>query len=96
MFLTALAAVVGNVEYLSTKLLESHNLDDKGQFLARKPCSTPDQLNFYCKKLDACPMVTRWLTTGYEILFNLVPNKFLFAKNNKSCMSILSFAREEL
>ena len=41
-------------------------------------------------------MVTRSLTTGYEIQFTQVPTKMLFAKNDKSCFDNLAFAREEL
>ena len=41
-------------------------------------------------------MVTRWLTTGYEIPFFKVPRKPLCARNNKSCVHNLDFAREEL
>ena len=41
-------------------------------------------------------MVTRWLTTGYEIPFTQLPPKFLGAKNNKSYINNLDFTREEL
>lgn len=50
----------------------------------------------YSKTLDAGPMVTHWLTSGYEIPFTQLPPKFLSAKNNKSCTDNLVFAREEL
>ena len=72
------------------------NLDDLGGFRAGRLCGTPEQLEFYTKILDAGPMVTRWLTTGYEIPFSKVPQKPLSAKNNKSCINNLDFAREEL
>ena len=41
-------------------------------------------------------MVTRWLTTGYEIPFTQAPTKLLSAKNNKSCYNNIQFTREEL
>ena len=95
-FQAELEAVGGNINSLATKLLNSHNLADSGKFKAGQLCSTPEQLEFYTKKLDAGPMVTRWLTTGYEIPFTQVPTKFLSAQNNKSCLDNLQFAREEL
>ena len=76
-------------------MLNSHNLDDKGQFKAVQLCSTPEQLIFYTKKLDSGPMVTRWLTTGYDIPFTKVPTKFLSTKNNQSYINNLAFARED-
>ena len=66
------------------------------QFKARQLCSTPEQLYFYTKKLDAGLMVTRWLTTGYDIPFTKVPTKPLFARYNQYCIKNLDFAREEL
>ena len=69
---------------------------DSVMFKARKLCSTPEQVEFCTNKLDEGPMVTRWLTTVYEIPFTQVPTKFLSAKNNKSCLDNLQFAREEL
>merc|ERR1711867_36193 len=71
-------------------------MQDLGSFKAGKLCSTAEQLEFYSKTLDAGPMVTRWLTTGYEIPFTQPPPKFISAKNNKSCINNLDFAREEL
>ena len=78
------------------KLLNSFNLDDSGKFKAGQLCVKPEQLEFYSKTLDAGPMVTQWLSTGYEIPFTQVPTKMLSAKNNKSCFNNLAFAREEL
>ena len=72
------------------------NLDDTGGFRAGRLCGTPEQQEFYIKILDAGPMVTRWVTSGYEIPFSKVPKKPLSAKNNKSCFNNLDFAREEL
>ena len=91
-----MVAVGGNIHSLATKLLNSFNLDDSGKFKAGQLCAKPEQLEFYSKTLDAGPMVTRWLTTVYEILFTQVPTKFLSAKNNKSCYDNIQFAREEL
>ena len=68
-FQAELEAVGGNLQSLALKLLNSHNLDDKSQFKAGQLCSTPEQLDFYTKKLDAGPMFTRWLTIGYETPF---------------------------
>ena len=87
-FQAELEAVGGNLQSLVLKLLNSHNLDDKSQFKAGQLCSTPEQLDFYTKKLDAGPMVTCWLTTGYEIPFTQVPTKPLFARNNQSGTNI--------
>ena len=95
-FQEELKSVGGSVHSLAEKLLNSFNLDDSGSFKAGKLCSTAEQLEFYSKTLDAGPMVTRWLTSGYEILFTQLPPKFLGAKNNKSCINNLDFAREEL
>ena len=41
-------------------------------------------------------MVIRWLTTGYEIPFTKVPIKSLSARNNRSYINNLDFAREEV
>ena len=95
-FQEELKAVGDNPHYLAERLLNSFNLDDSGGFRAGLLCGTPEQLEFYTKILDAGPMVTRWLTTGYEIPFSKVPQKPLSAKNNKSCINNLDFAREEL
>ena len=65
-------------------------------FKAGQLHATPEKLEFYSKTLDACPMVTRWLSSGYEIPFTQVPTKSLSAKNNKFCYDNLQFAREEL
>ena len=91
-FQAELKSMGGDVHSLATKLLNSFNLDDSGKFKAGQLCATPEQLEFYSKTLDAGPMVTRWLTTGYEIPFAKVPTKSLFAKNNKSCLNNLQFA----
>ena len=95
-FQEELKSVGGSVHSLAEKLLNSFNLDDTGRFKAGQLCSTPEQLDFYSKVLDAGPMVIRWLTTGYEIPFTKVPTKFLSAKNNRSCLDNLDFTREEL
>ena len=91
-----LKSVGGSVHVLAEKLLNTFNLDDSGSFKAGGLCSTAEQLQFYSKTLDAGPMVTRWLTSGYEIPFTQLPSKPLSAKNNKSCNDNLTFAREEL
>ena len=91
-----LKSVGGSVHVLAEKLLNTFNLDDLGSFRAGRLCSTAEQLEFYSKTLDAGPMVTRWLSSGYEIPFTQLPSKFLGAKNNKSCINNLAFAREEL
>ena len=95
-FLEELNIVGGNPHYLAERLLSAFNLDDSGGFRAGQLCSTPEQLDFYMKHLDAGPMVIRWLTTGYEIPFSKVPKKPLRARNNKSCINNIDFAREEL
>ena len=95
-FQAELEAVGGSVHMLAQWLLNSFNLDDKDSFKAGQLCSTSKQLEFYSKTLDAGPMVTRWLTTGYEIPFTRLPKKRLSAKNNRSCINNLDFAREEL
>ena len=91
-----LKSVGGSVHVLAEKLLNTFNLDDSGSFRAGRLCSTAEQLQFYSKTLDAGPMVTRWLTSGYEIPFTQLPSKSLSARNNKSCIDNLAFAREEL
>ena len=82
-FQEELKSVGGSIHSLAEKLLNSFNLDNTGSFKAGKLCNTPEQLEFYSKTLDAGPMVTRWLTTSYEIPFTKVPTKFLSAKNNR-------------
>ena len=79
-FQEELKSVGGSIHSLAEKLLNSFNLDDTGRFKAGKLCSTPEQLKFYSKTLDAGPMVVCWLTTGYEIPFTKVPTKFLSEK----------------
>ena len=78
-FQAELEAVGGSVHMLVQRLLNSFNLDEKDSFKAGQLCSTPKQLEFYTKTLDAGPMVTCWLTTGYEIPFTKVPTKPLGA-----------------
>ena len=95
-FQEELVSVGGNVHSFAEKLLNSFNLYDSGCFRAGQLCSNPEQLEFYSKTLDAGPMVISWLTTSYEIPFTQVPTKMLFAKNNKSCIDNLAFARKEL
>ena len=95
-FQEELKAVGGSLHVLAERLLNSFNLDNMGSFKAGQLCSTSKQLEFYSKTLDAGPMVTHWLTTGYEIPFTKVPMKPLSAKNNRSCINNLDFAREEL
>ena len=95
-FQEELAAVGGNVHSLAVKLLNSFNSDHSGKFVAGQLCVKPEQLEFNTKTLDAGPMVTRWLTSGYEIQFTQVPTKLLSAKNNRSCIDNIKFAREEL
>ena len=91
-----LKAEGGSLHALAEKLLNSFNLDNAGSFKAGQLCRTSKQLEFYSKTLDAGLIVTHWLTTGYEIPFIKVPRKPLSAKNNRSCISNLDFAREEL
>ena len=57
-FQAELEAVGGNVNSLAIKLLNSHNLADFGEFKAVQLCSTPEQLDFYTKKLDSGPIVS--------------------------------------
>ena len=85
-----------NIHCLAIKLLNSFHQDDSGKFKTGQLCTTPEQLEFYSKTLDAGPMVAWWLTTGYEIPFTQVPTKSLSTKNNKSCYDNLQFTREEL
>ena len=84
-----LKSVGGSIHSLVEKLFNSFNLDDLGSCKAGRLCNTAEQLEFYSKTLDAGPIVTGWLTTGYEIPFTKVPTKSLFAKNNKSCLNNL-------
>ena len=86
-FLEELAKVGGNGLDLCHKLLHSHSTEGKS-FRARQ------QHEFYCKTLDAGPMVSRWLKIGYEIPFSKVPKKLLSAPNNKSCLTNMQFACE--
>ena len=86
-FREELKAVGGSPHDLAERLLNSFNLEDTGGFRAGRLCGTPEQLEFYTKILDAGPMVTCWLTTGYEIPFSKVPKKPLSAKNNKSALT---------
>ena len=79
-FQDKLKAVGGSVHVLAHRLLNSFNLDDKDSFKAGQLCSTSKQLDFYSKTLDAGPMVTHWLTTGYEIPFTKVPISLLVLK----------------
>ena len=95
-FQEELISVGGSVHSLAVKLLNSFHLDDMGSFKVGKLCSNPEQLEFYSKTLDAGPMVTCWLTSSYEIPFTKVPTKFLSARNNRSCINNIDFAREEL
>ena len=95
-FQEELKSVGGSIHSLAEKLLNSFNLDDTGHFKVGKLCCTPEQLEFYSKTLDVGPTVTWWLTIGYEIPFTKVPTKSLSAKNNKSCLNNLQFARKEL
>ena len=69
---------------LCHRLLRSHSSEDL-EFRAGQLCSTAEQLHFYKHTLDAGPMVSRWLETGYEIPFSTVPAHQLSAPNNKSC-----------
>ena len=92
-FIEEVQRVGGNSIDLCHRLLRSHNSEDIG-FCAGQLCSTPEQLDFYKNTLDAGPMVTRWLETGYEIPFSSVPTNQLSAPNNKSCRDNLNFARE--
>merc|ERR1712041_33260 len=94
-FQEELQRVGGSSQSLAVRLLESHDTENLG-FKAGQLCATPEQLNFYTKILDAGPMVTRWLTTGYEIPFSKVPAAPMSARNNKSCKVNIEFARAEL
>ena len=94
-FQDELEKVGGNSQSLAVRLLQSHDTETSG-FKAGQLCATPEQLQFYTKTLDSGPMVTRWLTSGYEIPFSKVPTAPLSAKNNKSCRVNLEFARAEI
>ena len=94
-FQDELEKVGGSSQSLAARLLESHDTETLG-FKAGQLCATPEQLKFYTQTLDAGPMVTRWLTTGYEIPFSKVPAAPLSARNNKSCRVNIDFARAEL
>ena len=94
-FQDELEKVGGSSQSLAVRLLESHDTETLG-FKAGQLCATPEQLKFYTKTLDSGPMVTRWLTSGYEIPFSKVPTAPLSARNNKSCRVNIDFARAEI
>ena len=94
-FVMEVEKVGGDSMELCHRLLRSHSSEDL-EFRAGQLCSTAEQLHFYKHTLDAGPMVSRWLETGYEIPFSTVPTNQLSAPNNKSCQQNLVFAREEI
>ena len=94
-FQAELERVGGNSHALAVRLLQSHDTGDTG-FKAGQLCATPEQLQFYTQTLDAGPMVTRWLTTGYEIPFAQIPKSRLSARNNRSCLVNIDIARAEI
>ena len=78
-FCEALEKVGGCSLSLATKLLSSHQTDG-GEFVAGQLCATEEQRKYYSQTLDAGPMVTRWMTTGYELPFSSIPPNPLPAK----------------
>ena len=94
-FKEALESVGGCCHSLAAKLLDSHT-SENSSFVAGKLCSTREQKDFYTKTLDAGPMVSRWIETGYEIPFNSVPSQYLYASNNKSMSDNIQFAWAEI
>lgn len=91
-FLAEVERVSDDSLQLCHKLLASHSLENSN-FRAGQLCSTKEQLDFYTKTIDARPMVSRWLSTRYKIPFAKVPINCLSAMNNKSCSTIIAFAR---
>ena len=94
-FCESLESLGGCSLSLAQKLMSSHE-SDNGEFKAGQLCGTEAQRKFYTQTLDAGPMVSRWMTTGYELPFNSVPPTPLSASNNKSLNTNLEFARAEI
>ena len=94
-FCEALESLGGCSLTLANKLMSSHE-SDNGEFKAGKLCGTEAQRKFYTQTLDVGPMVSRWMTTGYELPFNSVPPTPLSASNNKSLSTNIDFARAEI
>ena len=95
-FCEALEAMGGCSTSLATKLLSSHHSDGKGEFVAGQLCRTDAQRKYYTQTLDARPMVSRWMTTGYELPFSSVPSTPLSAPNNQSLHTNREFAIAEI
>ena len=58
---------------LANNLISSHK-SDNGEFKAGKLCGTEDQRKFYTQTLYAGSLVSRWMTTGYELSFTSIPS----------------------
>ena len=65
---------------MATKLLSSHQTDG-GEFVAGQLCATEEQRKYYSQTLDPGPMVTHWMTSGYELPFSSIPPNPLSAPN---------------
>ena len=80
---------------LVTKLLNSHS-SANSEFVAGRLAFTKEQWDLYVNTLDSRPMVSCWITSGYEISFISVPTVFLYVCNNKSMYDNFDFARSKI
>ena len=69
----ALESLGGCSLNLANNLISSHQ-SDNGEFKTGKLCGTEDQRKFYTQTLYAGSMVSRWMTTGYELSFTSIPS----------------------
>ena len=95
-FCEALDKLGGSSLALATKLMSNHHSDGSGEFVAGKLCGTEAQKRYYSQTLDAGPMVSRWMRTGYELPFASIPPTPMSASNNKSLFVNITFARAEV
>ena len=95
-FCEALESLGGCSLSLATKLMSSHDSSGSGEFVAGQLCGTEEQRKFYSQTLDAGPMVSRWMRSGYELPFATFPPTARSAANNKSLFTNLAFAHAEI
>ena len=95
-FCEALESLGGCSLSLATKLMSSHDTSGSGEFVAGQLCGTEEQRKFYSQTLDAGPMVSRWMRSGYELPFATIPPIARSASNNKSLFTNITFARAEI
>jgi len=58
---------------LANNLISCHK-SDNGEFKAGKLCGSKDQRKLYTQTLYAGSLVSRWMTTGYELSFTSIPS----------------------